>query len=217
MSKTNSPITNLLSGANLIYLGLLPALATFSILYTYGHAAPMLLFLGGTVAVAVYLAFLITYTPPPRSTGWALIQLLDGPVWAAFSVYTSNGNWLGFAIDGFLVDGTAIWIAILVLALRSPLPTRQQRLASVAFMIVAICATVWLVWPHYKNSLSNYWVSQCLLLAGTSEGLFVRVKVLKKDEVQTPTDAGAAYIVALLLVWVGSLILGNVMHEFQTR
>jgi hypothetical protein len=53
--------------AHLVYLGVLPALATFSLLYAYGHAAPLLLFLGGTVAVGVYLAATYSYTPRPRT------------------------------------------------------------------------------------------------------------------------------------------------------
>ena len=52
--------------AHLVYLGVLPSLATFSLLYAYGHPAPLLLFLAGTAAVGVYLAAVYSYTPRPR-------------------------------------------------------------------------------------------------------------------------------------------------------
>ena len=54
--------SNILGYTHLVYLGILPALATFSLLFSYGHDAPLLLFLGGTVAVGVYLAVIMTYT-----------------------------------------------------------------------------------------------------------------------------------------------------------
>ncbi len=53
--------------AHLIYLGLLPAAATFGLLYKYGHPVPLLLFIGGTAAVGVYLAVVFYFTPMPRS------------------------------------------------------------------------------------------------------------------------------------------------------
>ena len=76
---------------HLVYLGLLPALATFSVLVVYGHPAPSLLFFGGIVAVSVYLAVVASYTRPAPSLGIALFILLDGPLWAALS-YSPRGG-----------------------------------------------------------------------------------------------------------------------------
>ena len=97
--------------AHLVYLGLLPALATFAVLVVYGHPFMFLVFLGGIVAVSVYLAVVVSYTCSPSSLAVALFILLDGPVCAALA-QLSGGNPYAFAIDSFLVDGVAIWAAI---------------------------------------------------------------------------------------------------------
>jgi hypothetical protein len=81
LGRTRRAVENL----HLVYLGLLPALVTFSILVIYGHPAPLLLFVGGTVAVSVYLAVVIGYTRLANSLGVALFTLLDGPLWAVLS------------------------------------------------------------------------------------------------------------------------------------
>jgi hypothetical protein len=81
LGRTRRAVENL----HLVYLGLLPALATFSILVVYGRLAPLLLFVGGIVAVSVYLAVVIGYTRPANSLGVALFTLLDGPLWAVLS------------------------------------------------------------------------------------------------------------------------------------
>ena len=52
-----------------------------------------------------------------------------GPAWVVLSLLAKRVELPAFAVEGFLVDGTAVWIATLVLALRAPLPTRGQRIA----------------------------------------------------------------------------------------
>lgn len=86
--------------AHLVYLGLLPSFATFALLYTYGHPAPMLLFLGGTVAVGVYLAVIVSYTPTPSSTPLSLLVMLDGPAWVLLSLLSKEVALPSFAIEG---------------------------------------------------------------------------------------------------------------------
>src|SRR5918911_879292 len=134
--------------AHIVYLGLLPALATFSLLYAYGHPAPLLLFIAGTAAVGVYLAITYSYTPRPRMLVLAVLLLLDGPAWAALSLLLKGARPLAFAVEGFLVDGTATWVSILVLAARSPLPTRGERRASIGIMLAALAASYSLAWPY---------------------------------------------------------------------
>jgi len=217
MTSFWSRITTTLGYAHLVYLGLLPALATFSLLFLYGHVAPLLLFLGGTVAVGVYLAVIITYTPLSTSPGWALLILLDGPAWVVLSLRSTGVTPFAFAIEGFLVDGTAIWLAILILAVRSSIPTHHERMASIGFMVAALAATAWLVWPYYRDALLAQWVSQLFLALGILEAIVVRYKVLKRDEVLRNDNATLWYVIVLLLVWVLSLILGNVLHELKVR
>lgn len=217
MSGLRSRITNILGYTHLVYLGLLPALATFSLLFSYGHDAPLLLFLGGTVAVGVYLAVIITYTPLSPSLGWALLTLLDGPAWVILSLRSTGVTSFGFAIEGFLVDGMAIWISILVLAIRSSKPTHQERMASIGFMLAALGATAWLVWPYYREALLGQWVSQSFLGLGILEAVIVRYHLLKQDEVVRKEKVTVPYLVILLLLWVVSLVLGNALHEVTSH
>jgi hypothetical protein len=201
----------LVGRAHLVYLGLLPSFATFALLYTYGHPAPLLLFLGGTAAVGVYLAVVISYTKTPASAPLSLLFMLDGPAWAAASLSSRELRLPDFAVEGFLVDGTAIWLSILVLALRSDLPTRGQRVASVAFMLVALGATLSLVWPYLRDVLWGEWLSLTLLGLGIAEALVVNYKLLERDDVVRDDDSTAIYIAVLVMVWVGSLV-GNAFH-----
>ena len=204
-------LAGLVGRAHLVYLGLLPSFATFALLYTYGHPAPLLLFLGGTVAVGVYLAVVISYTKLPSSAPLSLLFMLDGPAWVALSLSSREVTLPVFAIEGFLVDGTAIWLSTLVLALRSDLPTRGQRVASVAFMLVALAATASLVWPYLRDVLWGEWASLCWLGLGIIEALVVNYKLLERDVVVRSDDSVSIYIAVLVMVWVGSLV-GNAFH-----
>jgi hypothetical protein len=201
--------------AHLVYLGLLPVLATFSLLYAYGHPAPLLLFLAGTAAVGVYLAAAYCYTPRPRALAAGLLQLLDGPAWALLSLLIKDARPLAFAVNGFLVDGTATWVSLLFLAARSPLPTRDQRVASIAFMLAALAASFSLAWPYLRDSARGPWggASLFLLGLGAAQGVFTRYKLFGRDEVLRPSEGSTAYLVPLIIAWVASMILGNVLHE----
>jgi hypothetical protein len=217
MTTFRGRATNILGYTHLVYLGLLPALATFSVLFRYGNYAPLPLFLGGTVAVAVYLAVIITYTPFASSVGWGLLTLLDGPIWVILSLRANGVTPFAFAIEGFLVDGTAIWVSILFLAIRSSIPTSRDRIASIGFMVAALAATAWLIWPYYREALLKQWVSQVFLCLGILEALIVRYRVLKRDKVVRNDNASVRYIIILLLMWVVSLILGNVLYELRHK
>ena len=197
--------------AHLVYLGLLPSLATFALLYKYGHPAPFLLFLGGTAAVGVYLAVIISYAPLPRSPALSLFVMLDGPAWVLLSLWSKELELPGFAVEGFLVDGTATWLSTLVLALRSYKPTRGQRVASVAFMLVALASVASLVWPYVRDVLWGEWLSLLCLGLGIAQASLITFKVLERDAVVRDSDTAGIYIAALVMVWVFSLT-GNAFH-----
>ncbi len=192
--------------AHLIYLGLLPSFATFARLYTYGHPVPFLLFLGGTVAVSVYLAVIISYTKIPRSPLLSLFIMLDGPAWVMLSLLSKRVALPVFAIEGFLVDGTAIWLSTLVLALHSYKPTRGQRIASVALMFVALATTLSLVWPYLREVLWGEWLSVLWLCLGITEAAIVNYRLLERDVVVRDSDSSSIYIAVLVMVWVFSLV-----------
>jgi hypothetical protein len=217
-TETRSRPVSVIGYIHLVYLGLLPVLATFSLLFRYGHPAPLALFLGGTVAVSVYLAVTFVYTPFPASLTWGLLILFDGPLWVLLSLLPKGVNPLGFAVEGFLVDGTAIWLSILVIATRSDLPTRRERMASIAFMLVALAATASLVWPYLRDVLWQHWSSMALLGAGLIESTIVRFSVLNRQKTARQDDSrNAGYILVMLLAWVVSMILGNVLHEYFSK
>lgn len=211
LSDLRVRLASMIGKAYLIYLGLLPSLATFALLYAYGHRAPLLLFLGGTVAVSVYLAVIISYTRIPPSPLLTLFIMLDGPLWVTLSLLSKGVALPRFAIESFLVDGTAIWFSTLVLALRSYKPTRGQRVASVAFMLVALAATASLVWPYLRDVLWGEWLSMLWLGLGMAEATIFNYRLLERDAVIRESDRSAVYIAVLVMVWVFSLV-GNAFH-----
>jgi hypothetical protein len=217
-SETRSSFVSVIGQIHLVYLGLLPALATFALLFRYGHPAPLLLFLGGTVAVSVYLAVTFSYTPLPVSLAWGLLILLDGPLWVLLSLLSKGVNPLGFAVEGFLVDGTGVWVSILVLSMQSYIPMRKDRIAAIAFMLAALAATVSLVWPYLRDVLWQHWASMALIIAGIIESTIVRFSALNKQNGSRQDESkGAGYIIIMLLVWFVSLVLGNVLHEYLSK
>ena len=214
-SRADERLLRALDLAHLIYLGILPVAATFSLLRAYGHPAPLLLFFAGTAAVGVYLGATYSYTPRPRTLGLALFVLLDGPAWAILSLVLKDARPLAFAIEGFLVDGTATWASILVLAARSPLPTRGQRRASIGIMLVALAATYSMAWPYCREAVRDSWGIASLLLLGlgAAQGALTRYRLYERDHLVRDENSATAYIVPLILAWVASLIAGNVLHE----
>ncbi|HWS88978.1 MAG TPA: hypothetical protein VN282_18535 [Pyrinomonadaceae bacterium] len=217
--RTDESLLRALDWAHMVYLGLLPVVATFSLLYSYGHIAPFLLFLAGTAAVSVYLAATYVYTPRPRNVALALFVLLDGPAWAALSLLLKYERPLAFAVNGFLIDGTAVWASILVLALRSDLPTHGQRWASVGIMAVALAATYSLAWPYCRDVLQGSWggASLLLLALGAAQGALTRYRLYERENTVRDDDASAVFIVVFIFAWLASLIAGNVLHEVSRR
>ncbi|MCA9999520.1 MAG: hypothetical protein KDE56_27340, partial [Anaerolineales bacterium] len=138
-----------LDKVHLTYLGILPALATFTLINQDEYPTMWLIFLGGTAALGVYLAATYSYLPIPTTWLWAMFLILDGPFFVLLSLGFREFN-LNFAIKGFLVEGTAIWLAIAYLALTSFLPTSSQRFWSVVFMVAALLAIYALLWPYLR-------------------------------------------------------------------
>ncbi len=198
----------------LLYLGLLPILATFAIILTYGVRLPMLVFLGGVGAVGVYLAATYSYTRLPVKVLPLLVILLDGPLFVTLSL--RNGlNPLAFAIEGFLIDGTAIWLSILVLSFISPLPSRGQRIASIFFMLIAIGITLSLFWPYLQDHVIVNWSHLIWLLVGCTEATLASFVLVSRDEVIRSSDGSILYIGLLVMFWVVAMSLGNVLHEMK--
>jgi hypothetical protein len=203
----------LFSRLYLIYLGLLPALATFAVLWAYGYPWLFCLFLGGVAGVGVYLATVMSYTPIPQSLPWLLLALLDGPFFALISL-RNDFHPLAFAVEGFVIDGGAIWISILFLAFVSPLPTRSQRMASILIMAVILVLMGSLFWPYWQEYLWGQWQRIFWLLAGIVQatwlnyGRFQRAAVLREE-----SDGGILFIVGLIMIWLLAMIVGANLYE----
>lgn len=201
-----------LDKAHLIYLGLLPAWATWVTLSAYGHRFPFLVFLGGIVIVSVYLAVVASYTQPATSTGVALLTLFDGPLWAASARFAGRPI-SSFAVDAFLIDGVAIWVAIAWLAVSTSRPTRGQRVATLFFAAAALMTASSLFWPYLRANLCGNWPSLGWLLLGTGEAVAARHFLLEKDDVLRDTDFSMRYILVFLLLWLAAMIGGMVAYE----
>ncbi len=198
----------------LIYLGLLPVLATFAIIFTYGVRFPMLVFLGGVGAVGVYLTATYSYTRLPDKVLPLLVVLFDGPLFVALSL-RDGINPLAFAIEGFLIDGTAIWLSILVLSFISPMPTRGQRFWSIVFMLIALGVTASLLWPYLQEYVMGDWIHLIWLLVGCTEATVASFVLVSKDDVIRSGDGSILYIGLLVMLWVVAMFLGNILHTAE--
>ncbi|MDQ3743967.1 MAG: hypothetical protein M3444_06280, partial [Acidobacteriota bacterium] len=92
---------------------------------------------------------------------------------------------------------------------------RDQRRDAIAFMLAALAATLWLAWPYLRDAAHGRWGGAGLFLLGLGalQGAFTRYRLFSRDQVLRPADASTAYLVPLILAWVASMILGNVLHE----
>lgn len=222
MAHTDSFLLSKLRAAihtiHVIYLGLLPALATFVLLRRYGYPFPLVLLLGGTVAAAVHIAVVFYYTPPPRSIFAGLFVLLDGPIWVALSMLSKHSIPSGSVVEGFIVEGMAIWLSILILAAKFP----HRRLAAIGYMLVALVITASLVYPYFRDELHGHAMSLGLLGFGIVESFAARFAQLKRDEQgfdhrRIDRNKNAVFLIVMILLWVAAMIAGNVLYELANR
>ena len=196
---------------HLVYLGLLPALATFSLLVVYGHPAPMVLFLSGVAAVSVYLVVVFNYTRPARSLKTALFILLDGPFWTVLSTL-AGGPSFSFAADAFLIDGVAIWLAIVWLAVGTSRPSKEQRIATIGFALFAVGGMLFAFWPYLREYVLGEWVRSFSVGMGLVEAVVARHCLLEVDE-PVRGEKCMEYILILLSVWIVAFCVGNILYE----
>lgn len=195
-----------------LYLGLLPSLATFVLLRRYGYRWPFLLFIGGVALIGVYLAVIYYLTPLPDSVPRSLWVWLDGPLFAVVAQGVGSID-LGFFIKGFFIDALALWLAILLLALLSSRPTSGQRTGSLGISVGVLGVILSLFWPYVIETLWQDRLRMVWLLAGIIEGAMVRYRLLQTDEsIQADEEGGILYIALLLLLWVGALSAGLMLH-----
>lgn len=212
MTSQPSPLIQKLGRIYLWYLGVLPVLATFAVSIVYGARFPMLVFLGGIGGVGVYLAATYSYTGLPNRLLPLLLMLLDGPLFALVAL-RDGFHPLAFAIEGFLIDGTSIWLAILILSAISPLPTPGQRAASIFFMLVAMAVTTSLFWPYIREHIWGDWLHLAWLLGAIVEAGIASFVLVNKDDVLRDDDGSIFYIAGLVMLWVFAFIAGMALND----
>ena len=199
---------------HLLYLGLLPCLATVAVLRAYSYPLPFLLFIFGVAGVGIYLAVTWRYTSVPSSPLVGLWMLLDGPLFVLVGGRGEQVVPLGFAVEAFFVDGLAIWSAILFLAMVSWKPTRGQRVASIVILVVVLGVTGTLFWPYVRDVIWGRWLLVASLAAGFAEGTYMRVRTLDTGAVVRETgDRDILYIAGLVMLWVASMIAGMALYR----
>lgn len=209
-----------LGWANLIWLGLLPAIATFGVVWRYGspelpglgETTRALIGIVGFAAVAVELAVLVTYTRFPSSMLTAILVLVDGPALALLSC-RSDPTVFDFAVRSFAIDGTAVWLAIAVLALR----TRKlvgRRAVPVAIMLVMIACTFGLLSPYLAHDVPRTIDSLAPLGGGLVWSSVVNYRVLASDEVVREGGAGPTmgYLLGLAVLWLVAYGVAVALH-----
>lgn len=205
-------ITQLLGVVHLSYLGILPAAATFVLLRQYGHPFPFLIFLGGVVAVSVYLAITASFTPVPQNLGIMIFMLLDGP---AFIALAQSGTNLSFsaAIDSFMVDGLAVWLAIFWLAITTGRPTKEQKIGTIFFAVIALGTVASICWPYLLGEILTQREKPFWLSLGLIEAVLVYYHLLQADEGKRPTDFSAPFIGVFVMIWVFAMFAGTATHR----
>lgn len=201
--------------AHLLYLGILPTLATIGALALDDRKPSdnrmFFLFLAGVGAVGVYLAFIGSYTALPDSLWKTLLLWLDSPIFAFIAISGSERTNLFFwAIDSFLIDGITIFVPIMVLAWFSSAPTRDQRIASIGIMLFCLGFCAVLFYPYWQNELWGNWWRLLWLGTGIIEASVVNYKILSLDETQQDLDFSTIYIAVLLMIWVAALFVGYI-------
>lgn len=197
----------------LIYLGLLPALATLAA-FDYlpapiNQVFMFLIFLGGVGGVGVYLAAVASYISLPQSWLALLLMLVDGPLFIVLAMWrNARATLAGFIIEAFLVDGLALFLAILILALRSPLPTRGERIGSVWLMLTAVSVLLFLFRGYWQTAVWGNWPHVAWLLVGILQGMAANYLLFGRGEIRHDEDFRILYIALLVMVWVAALFWG---------
>lgn len=196
---------------HLIYLGCLPAVATWIAISSSPPRFPILIFLGGTALVGVYLAVVGSYTPPSTSISFALFTLVDGPVIAAIG----NQELSAILLDAFLIDSITIWLAIALVATTTDRPSPDQQIATYGLTLVAISTIALLFWSHITTNLFGQGTIWWLLI-GIIEGLVTRYIAFEKEAVMQHHDFTAFYIVIFIWVWIIAMMGGNIAATWPT-
>jgi hypothetical protein len=204
-------LAHALGWANLLYLGLLPAAATFWVVFQYG--SPGLSLLGefaravvgvtGVVAVAVELAALVTYTRFSNSVWAALLVLLDGPLLALLSASSTQGM-AQVAVQAFLIDGTAVWVAIGLLSLTTDQLEGGARLIPFGLSVVVLASLAALFGPYLAHELPHTFQGMASLVGGLIWATAVNLHMLSTDKVARNGNDGSvtAYLVAFSVGWL---------------
>ena len=191
-------IAHLLGWANLHWLGLLPALAIFggTRLGAAGiGAVNVVLFFGLVIAVLAYLAVVYGQNDLPDSPWTALLLLLDGPLFALLAL-PRGASLPAFGVQAFLVDGVAVWLAVLLTAwTRRDMVEMPGSVTGLA--LFAIASILALASGYIARVLGHHHVDVALLATGVAWCTFSHSRTLLS---RGPTSGAEVHRVPLLVM-----------------
>lgn len=196
----------------LYYLGILPAAATFFLMQRLEFPSwiGMPIFFIGTAIVAVHLSMAISYTKPTKKFWWLILVLIDGPILALIG----NLNLLEISniiIDIFLIETLAIWISIGILAGYSGRPAKGQQIASLILVFLSVGGL--LGFYYAAGYLIKPWYLYISLLIAIAETLWIKYKILDKDEIEVEATDTTLFIVGNLFLWLIAMVVGGIISN----
>lgn len=200
--------------AYLWYMLLVPQGATVAALATYrgpsGGTINLFLWLAGAVAVAVYAAFVTTYTTLPRARWRAAVALVDGPIFLIAAIASLHG-WrvLDLTAWFFLVESLSLYAGILIVALTTDLDA-MERNASIGIMVVCMgvvgLMVGWSIWPRVFAS-GRALALFVLDFAASTIGV---VMVANRREPARSGDQSFVPVLVTILLWMAALVVGAI-------
>jgi len=157
------------------------------------------------------------YTPLPSSLLGSVWVLCDGPLFTLAAQGGALGEraiTLASVIEGFLIDGLALWLAILVLASVSSRPSPGQRVASLGIGIGVLGVILSLFWPYVSETLLGDGMRVAWLAGGVIEGVIARYRLMKAEKtVRVEGEGSILYVALLVMLWVAAMSVGTAVSQ----
>ncbi|HHQ47326.1 MAG TPA: hypothetical protein ENK19_00385 [Acidobacteria bacterium] len=210
-------IAGILDLVHAAYMTALLPLAALVFLSQRTEAPSLLLLLAGVAAAVYYLVGVLLLAPGSRNIPWALVLLLDGPL------FTLAGGWAelrGLVLRTWLIEAGGVALAVVFL-----LPAQWPELAEgveevggilavgVALLLAGAAGVLVLPWPLLPDLAADgswMWVA-----AGVGQGALARLWQLraggqpKRRGAQTLILVG---VISFTIAFIAGALLGQTGH-----
>ena len=205
LSAQSRQLAERITQIHLIYLSLLPAVATFLILGIFKiFLHPMLLLVVGTAAVGIVLAVSTSYYKASSNPWKNLIVLFDAPLWACATLFF--GGSLATAItEDIIVEMFGILLGLFAVVLSSPVPTRGQRIASFFAVGLPLLGILYVIWQYAVAYIFPVQGRVWILVAAILQGTIMQFLLTWDDDVQRDSSG---YIVVGVVAWLAAMFAG---------